>query len=852
MKGSKPYQYMEHYPSLKTIAEAFDIPIKEIEDNRTNKDNLIGFPIKFLEEKAVNLARDGKWDTFMDVLALIIYGIVLFPTIKDFVDFMAIDVFLAYKHRGENPVPAVLADIYCTLDFRHEKEGGLIHCCSPILYFWFVKHIFQDMHQLKTKSKKEWANVLANLNERTIQWYSRSQDINEGKSTEAKPVMLNIHHESRPLESNQSQEKWQALEERLRVVEGGNNYGFDASDLCLVSDVIIPPKFKLPEFDKYKGTTCPKNHLIMYCRKMGFCAHDEKLLIHFFQDSLTGASLSWYMHLERAHISSWKDLVDAFLKHYKYNLDMAPDRIQLQNMTKRGNETFKEYAQRWRELASQVEPPLSEKEMVTMFINTLQPPFYDKMIGSVSSNFSDLVIIGERVEMGLKSGKIASGYTGLNNTKKLPVDANKKKEEESHFVVSNPANPSFVRRPYPAATSQISGTLNQHLQGNQDSYESQGKNYRGRKFVHFDPIPMTYAELLPHLNNPLPVHGGPIVNAIEENHQVIREVEKIKAPMGLIFSELCKFGLIQGNADVKARCNFHLNEDHSIEECNEFKKELQKLINMGTIQIGRWEKDDGMIATQSEEKLGITIPKPLVIHFTKEESMNVPGDLRTLIVQIPSPFSYKDNKAVPWNYNVEVHLAKQKDKDVSSSKTTAVTNVSGIGGMTRNDRICSPGKSQREMRVVFEKAYTDKEEKKVENEKVENEVSNEEAQEFLKIIKQSEYKIVDQLNHTPTRISLLSLLMNYESHRKLLMKILNEAHVTHDITVDKFGGIINNITANNHLTFTDDELPTEGRGHNKALHISVMCLDHIMSRVLIDNGSSLNVISKSTLAKTYQ
>ncbi|XP_073219764.1 uncharacterized protein [Cicer arietinum] len=91
--------------------------------------------------------------------------------------------------------------------------------------------------------------------------------------------------------------------------------------------------------------------------------------------------------------------------------------------------------------------------------------------------------------------------------------------------------------------------------------------------------------------------------------------------------------------------------------------------------------------------------------------------------------------------------------------------------------------------------------------------------------------------------------MNSESHQKLLMKILNEAHVTHDITLDKFGGIINNITTNNHITFIDDELPTEGRRHNKALHISVMCLDHIISRVLIDNGSSLNVISKSTLAK---
>jgi len=77
------------------------------------------------------------------------------------------------------------------------------------------------------------------------------------------------------------------------------------------------------------------------------------------------------MHLEPTRISSWKDLVDAFLKQYKYNMDMAPDRMQLQNMAKKSSETFKEYAQRWRELAAQVEPPLYEKEMITMFIETL-------------------------------------------------------------------------------------------------------------------------------------------------------------------------------------------------------------------------------------------------------------------------------------------------------------------------------------------------------------------------------------------------------------------------------------------------------------------------------------------------
>ncbi|MCI75711.1 gag-protease polyprotein, partial [Trifolium medium] len=34
------------------------------------------------------------------------------------------------------------------------------------------------------------------------------------------------------------------FEEGLKVVEGFSAYGFDALDMCLVPDVVIPPKFK--------------------------------------------------------------------------------------------------------------------------------------------------------------------------------------------------------------------------------------------------------------------------------------------------------------------------------------------------------------------------------------------------------------------------------------------------------------------------------------------------------------------------------------------------------------------------------------------------------------------------------
>lgn len=83
--------------------------------------------------------------------------------------------------------------------------------------------------------------------------------------------------------------------------------------------------------------------------------------------------------------------------------------LQLQNQSQKSNETFKEYAQRWREMASRVRPFLFDTKLVDIFIGTLQGLYYKKMVGTSSSNFADIVLIGERIESGLKSGKIASG-----------------------------------------------------------------------------------------------------------------------------------------------------------------------------------------------------------------------------------------------------------------------------------------------------------------------------------------------------------------------------------------------------------------------------------------------------------
>ncbi|XP_050897052.1 uncharacterized protein LOC127103854 [Lathyrus oleraceus] len=230
------------------------------------------------------------------------------------------------------------------------------------------------------------------------------------------------------------QADYQLLDERIKAIGGFYAYGMDVKYLCLVPNAVLLHKFKALDLPKYKGLSCPRSHVIIYYRKMSSYIDNDEILIHCFQDKLSGASLDWYMSLECSKIRSWKDLSKAFLKQYKYNLDMAP-RLQLQNQACKCGETLKEYAQRWREMASKFRLALTDIELVDIFMSTLQSLYYENMVSSLSSNFVDIVTIGERIENGLKIGKIAS-VDSQTMAKKSQGFA-KKKEVEASVVIAN-------------------------------------------------------------------------------------------------------------------------------------------------------------------------------------------------------------------------------------------------------------------------------------------------------------------------------------------------------------------------------------------------------------------------------
>ena len=74
------------------------------------------------------------------------------------------------------------------------------------------------------------------------------------------------------------------IEERLKAIERNSSIkGTDAIELSLVLDVVIPHKFKMPDFVKYNKSTCLKAHMIMFCWKMVGHTRNDKLLIHYFK-----------------------------------------------------------------------------------------------------------------------------------------------------------------------------------------------------------------------------------------------------------------------------------------------------------------------------------------------------------------------------------------------------------------------------------------------------------------------------------------------------------------------------------------------------------------------------------------
>ncbi|KAH7853864.1 hypothetical protein Vadar_007461 [Vaccinium darrowii] len=201
------------------------------------------------------------------------------------------------------------------------------------------------------------------------------------------------------------------LEEALKAMQGPNAYpSTNFSDLCFFPNQPLPAKFKIPDFTKFNGTTNPMTHLRLYAGALNGLPNGNMLMMQLFQHSLTGPAAQWFARLDLHRIQTWAELSQEFVKQYRHNTDISIDRMHLLRMEQEPKETFRVYALRWKNSASQVEPPLLDYEYGHLFVQTLDGVYYEKLCTSIGRSFSEIIQQGEMIEEGIKTGKIIDSY----------------------------------------------------------------------------------------------------------------------------------------------------------------------------------------------------------------------------------------------------------------------------------------------------------------------------------------------------------------------------------------------------------------------------------------------------------
>ncbi|KAG8471869.1 hypothetical protein CXB51_036919 [Gossypium anomalum] len=133
---------------------------------------------------------DSKYERKrVDILALSIYGLVIFPKALRHVDESVIDLFERLE-KGITPVPAILAETFRSLSTCRKTGEGRFIGCAQLLMVWFHGHFWkvdkisyrvfsENYSPLKEEaaiqrrediSEEKWMEILQNLKEGDIEW----------------------------------------------------------------------------------------------------------------------------------------------------------------------------------------------------------------------------------------------------------------------------------------------------------------------------------------------------------------------------------------------------------------------------------------------------------------------------------------------------------------------------------------------------------------------------------------------------------------------------------------------------------------------------------------------------------
>ncbi|XP_077222805.1 uncharacterized protein LOC143856462 isoform X2 [Tasmannia lanceolata] len=578
------------------------------------------------------------------------------------------------------------------------------------------------------------------------------------------------------------------------------------ADFMIYPGVTLPPRFKVPDMDRYDGTGCPRSHLMSVLPLLQQHSLSPEQVALLFPRSLIGVAKKWFLSLKSEEIRTLEDIGNRFVEQFSMEEGIDVTKRDLKALKQGHNDTFTSFIRRWRRKAAQMTHRLSDEEQIKIVVKNLSLQYYHHMAIQYFLDFNHLIKTGTQIEDALAKG-LRSRIPSDVREGKRPVMAPK----EVHNV-------NYVRPP-PRAITEVRRPLMEQ-----------------KPPRHFDPLPYSLSVALKKL--------------LKDKKIKLLDIKPPPNPLPR-----------SGREDQF--CDYHRNTGHITDRCLALKHQIQNMIDRKELSI------ELPNVTRNPLPTHVMPPPPSVNVICAEESVIDPA---SFICAIESEGNYV------WKFEEEDQWAETEKPYVLS------WNNPDVAGPSNQSYDFQCEDEEKESESLYVLRVSDDEEEEIKTPyilKIEDEdllLLNDQCDELRHVTRggrvfkpaelrvdnpaevargvdsqkqkqrldEEEDNLLNQLKKTQANVSIWGLLMASPKHRQVVLHELNSSQVSVEITPDELVGLVAMTKASKALSFSDEDLPAEGKDHTRPLKITLLCNRKKVSEVLVDNGSALNVCPLST------
>ncbi|XP_077237383.1 uncharacterized protein LOC143879076 [Tasmannia lanceolata] len=574
------------------------------------------------------------------------------------------------------------------------------------------------------------------------------------------------------------------------------------AEYMIIPGVVLPPNFKMPDHDKYDGTGCPKSHLkalIPLLQQHGLTPEQIALL---FPRSLTGTAKKWFLSLKTEEIRTLEDIANRFVEQFSMEEGIDVTKRDLKALKQGHNETFTSFIRRWRRKAAQMTHRLSDADQIKIVVKNLSPQYYHHMAIQYFLDFNHLIKTGTQIEDALSKGLRSRSSSDVREGKR-PIVAPKEVHNLNYTRPSSYARPPGYDQPPSRTVTEVRRPIEKKV------------------FRQFDPLPYSLSVALKKL--------------LRDKKITLLEPRELPNPLPKYWRK-------------DQYCDYHQNSGHLTDKCMALRHKIQDMIEAKDLAVEVPNVTRNPLPTHA-------MPPPNVYAIFTEEILLDHSRICAVISDRPYILRWDDEDEAIENKKPYVlspldegltgssecscsYVVKSEEEEEMKEKIPYVLRLEEedlllledqcdeLRHVTRGGRVFKPAELRAENPAEVVRAAENLKQKQTVDEEEEN--------------------LLKQLKKTQANVSIWGLLMASPKHRQVVLRELNASQVSVEITPDELVNLVAMARVSRTLSFTDEDLPQEGRDHTRPLRITILCNKKRVPEVLVDNGSALNVCPLST------